>query len=44
MTSYYLPVVPRRCDHFRLRIKGRGLYTTLHSLTLELSGGSPNKL
>jgi hypothetical protein len=42
--SYYLPIVPKRCDHFRLRIKGRGLETVLHSLTLELSGGSPNKL
>jgi hypothetical protein len=38
--SYYLPVLPRRCDHFRLKISGTGA-VTLHSLARETSHGSP---
>lgn len=39
--SRYLPVVPRRCDHFRLRLTGTGP-CILHSLTAETYEGSPN--
>lgn len=41
--SHYLPVVPRRCDHFRLKLTGSGP-CIVHSLTTETSEGSPNKL
>ena len=41
--SYYLPVVPRRCDHFRLKLSGSGP-CIVHSLTTETAEGSPNKL
>ena len=39
--SRYLPVVPRRCDHFRLKLTGSGP-CLLHSLTVESCEGSPN--
>ena len=39
--SRYLPVIPRRCDHFRLRLAGTGP-CLLHSLTVESYEGSPN--
>ena len=37
--SYWLPILPRRCDHFRLRIAGSGSYT-ISSLALDVSAGS----
>ena len=37
--SWYLPLIPARCDYFRLRIKGRG-GCRIHSLTVEYSAGS----
>ena len=39
--SRYLAVVPRRCDHFRLKLTGTG-GCVLHSLTTEAYVGSPN--
>ena len=40
--SFYLPVVPRRCDHFRLRLTGTG-GCRIHSLTREYYSGSELK-
>lgn len=37
--SVYLPVLPRRCDHFRLRFTATGDWE-LHSLALDLRQGS----
>ncbi len=37
--SWYLPIVPRRCDHFRLRLSGRG-GCRVYSLTREVYTGS----
>lgn len=37
--SVYLPVLPRRCDHFRLRFEADGDWE-LHSLALDLRQGS----
>lgn len=37
--SYYLPIVPRRCDHYRLRLKGEGVFQ-LQSLVREYYVGS----
>ncbi len=37
--SYYLPIVPRRADHYRLRIEGTG-ECRIHSITRELYSGS----
>jgi hypothetical protein len=39
--SYYLPVIPHRCDHFKLRLEGVGDWM-LHSLSREYSYGSLN--
>ena len=36
---YYLPVIPRRCDHFRLKMTGRGM-ARLYGLTLEYTNGN----
>ena len=36
--SYVLPVIPRRADHFRIRIKGRGF--VLYSLSHEYYSGT----
>ena len=38
--SYYLPIVPRRCDHYRLRLEGTGT-CRIHSLAVERYKGSP---
>lgn len=37
--SYSLPIIPRRCDHFRIRISGTGQWR-LHALTREYYPGS----
>ncbi len=37
--SWYLPIVPRRCDHFRLRLEGVG-GCRVYSLTREVYTGS----
>lgn len=37
--SFYLPLIPRRSDHFRVRIEGTGMWK-LHSLTRECYKGS----
>lgn len=37
--SYYLPIIPRRCDHFRIRLSGTG-DCKLYSLTREVYNGS----
>lgn len=38
--SVYLPIMPRRCDHFRFRFSGTGAWR-LESLALETRSGSP---
>jgi hypothetical protein len=38
--SVYLPILPRRCDRFRLRFEGAGAWR-LECLALELRSGSP---
>lgn len=40
--SYYLPIVPRRGDHYRLRLEGRG-GCRVYSLTREYYSGSELK-
>lgn len=37
--SWYIPVVPHRCDHFRIRLEATGDWT-LHSLAIEYYTGS----
>lgn len=37
--SVYLPIIPRRSDHFRIRLSGRGAWR-LHSMTRESYTGS----
>lgn len=37
--SFYLPIIPRRCDHFRIRMTGLG-GCRLHSLVREVYNGS----
>ena len=37
--SYYLPIIPRRCDHFKIRLSGNGKWT-LYSLVRESYSGS----
>lgn len=37
--SFYLPVLPRRCDHYRIKLEGRG-YWELHSMAREYYIGS----
>ena len=37
--SWYLPIVPRRCDHFRIMVQGYGKWI-LHSLVRESYSGS----
>jgi len=37
--SYYIPIVPRRCDHFRIKITGTGEWK-LYSLVREVYSGS----
>ncbi|MCI8387085.1 MAG: hypothetical protein HFE63_01290 [Clostridiales bacterium] len=37
--SYYLPLQIKRCDHFRVRLRGKGIWR-LYSLTRECSIGS----
>lgn len=37
--SYYLPIIPRRCDHYRLRLEGTGA-CRVHSMVRELYVGS----
>lgn len=39
MRSFYLPVIPRRCDHFRLKLSGEGR-CYIHSLAVEYSHDS----
>lgn len=38
--SYYLPIIPRRSDHYRIKLTGTGDWT-LYSLMREEYGGSP---
>lgn len=37
--SYYMPLVPRRCDHYRLRLEGRG-GCKIYSMIREIYAGS----
>jgi len=37
--SYYLPLIPRRCDHFRIRVIGKGSWK-IYSLVRESYKGS----
>lgn len=37
--SYYLPIIPRRCDHYRIRLEGTG-QASLYSLVRESYSGS----
>lgn len=41
LRSFYLPVIPARCDHFRLRFEGTGM-CRIHSLAVEYGRGSAN--
>lgn len=36
---YYLPIIPRRCDHFRLKMTGLGMMR-LYGMTLEYASGN----
>lgn len=36
---YYLPIIPRRCDHFRLKLSGQGM-VRFYGLTLEYTNGN----
>ena len=38
--SYYLPIIPRRADHYRLKLTGTG-GCRIYSLSIETSTGSP---
>ncbi len=40
--SYYLPITPQRCDHYRVRITGQG-GCRIHSLVREFYSGSELK-
>lgn len=40
--SYYLPITPQRCDHYRIRITGQG-GCRIHSLVREFYSGSELK-
>ena len=40
--SYYLAIVPRRADHYRLKLEGKG-GCRVYSITREVSIGSPYK-
>ena len=40
--SYYLPIIPRRADHYRIRIEGRG-ECRVYSMTREYYAGSELK-
>jgi len=40
--SFYLPLIPQRCDHYRLKFEGIGDFR-LHSLTREYHSGSANR-
>lgn len=37
--SYYLPIIPQRADHYKIRLEGKGEWR-LHSLTVERYSGS----
>lgn len=37
--SYYLPIIPKRADHYKIRLEGKGEWR-LHSLTVERYSGS----
>lgn len=37
--SWYLPLIPKRCDYFRIKLKGEGS-CQIHSLAVEYSTGS----
>lgn len=39
--TYYLPVIPRRCDHYRIKLSGTGSWK-LHAIATEYTSGSPN--
>ena len=39
--SYYLPILVKRCDRFRVKFEGKGMWR-LYSLTREYSEGSAN--
>lgn len=40
--SYYLPLIPRRCDHYRLKITGRG-ECHIYSIARDITVGSEMK-
>ena len=40
--SYYLPIVPRRADHYRIRIEGKG-ECRVYSMNREYYAGSELK-
>lgn len=40
--SYYLPLIPRRCDHYRVKLQGKGM-CNVHSMAREFYSGSPFK-
>lgn len=40
--SYYLPIIPRRCDHYKLKITGSG-GCRIYSISREVSPGSELK-
>lgn len=40
--SYYIPIIPRRCDHYRMKLVGTGA-CRVHSLVREVYSGSELK-
>lgn len=40
--SYYLPIVPRRCDHYRIQLRGTGV-CRVYSMVRETYSGSERK-
>ena len=39
LTGFTMPILPRRCDHFRLRIEGKG-DAKIYSITKTVGQGS----
>ena len=40
--TFSIPVIPKRCDHFRYKIRGRGM-CKIHSISKSIEGGSDGK-
>lgn len=40
--TFSVPIIPKRCDHFRYKIRGRGM-CKIHSISKSIEGGSDGK-